>query len=87
MQCLYNGVYIFNGTWKRGYNDAMVSIFTMVHGREVIMMQWCLYLQWYNGRKRGYNDATVSIFSMVHGREVIMMQWCLYLQWYMDVRL
>ena len=35
------------GTWKRGYNDAMVSIFSMVHGREVIMMQWCLYLQWY----------------------------------------
>ena len=74
----------------------MVSIFTMVHGREVIMMQWCLYLQW----KGGYNDATVSIFSMVHGniatvsifsmvhgREVIMMQWCLYLQWYMEERL
>ena len=40
--CLY-----FNGTWKRGYNDATVSIFSMVHGREVIMMQWCLYLQWY----------------------------------------
>ena len=45
----------------------MVSIFTMVHGREVIMMQWCLYFQWYNG-------------TMVHGREVIMMQWCLYFQ-------
>ena len=42
-----NGVYIFNGTWKRGYNDATVSIFSMVHGREVIMMQWCLYFQWY----------------------------------------
>ena len=76
-------VYIFNGTWKRGYNDAMVSI-SMVHGREVIMMQRCLY----NGTwKRGYNDAMVSIFSMVHGREVIMMQWCLYLQWYMEERL
>ena len=40
-------LYVFNGTWKRGYNDATVSIFSMVHGREVIMMQWCLYLQWY----------------------------------------
>ena len=32
---------------KRGYNDATVPIFSMVHGREVIMMQRCLYFQWY----------------------------------------
>ena len=32
---------------REDYNDAMVSIFTMVHGREVIMMQRCLYFQWY----------------------------------------
>ena len=38
---------IFSGTCKRGYNDATVSIFSMVHGREVIMMQRCLYFQWY----------------------------------------
>ena len=50
----------------------MVSIFSMVHGREVIMMQRCLYFQWYNGTMdmRGYNDAMVSIF-----------------QWYMEERL
>ena len=38
---------IFTMVHGRGYNDATVSIFSMVHGREVIMMQWCLYLQWY----------------------------------------
>ena len=38
----------------------MVSIFTMVHGREVIMIAIVLYI--HNGTwKRGYNDAMVSI--------------------------